>query len=42
VTQLDHGTIDYRPIFAQPAKTQHIQHAFVEQEAFNKPHGRNR
>jgi hypothetical protein len=42
VTQLDHGTIDYRPIVKQPARTQHIQHAFAEQEAFNKPHGRNR
>lgn len=31
------GTIDYKPIFAQAAKTQYIQHAFVEQEAFDMP-----
>ena len=37
VTELGLGTIDYRPIFAQAAKTQHIQHAFVEQEAFDMP-----
>jgi sugar phosphate isomerase/epimerase len=37
VTEMGHGTIDYRPIFAQAAKTQHIQHAFVEQEAFDMP-----
>jgi sugar phosphate isomerase/epimerase len=37
VTELGRGTIDYRPIFAQAAKTQHIQHAFVEQEAFDMP-----
>lgn len=37
VTELGHGSIDYRPIFAQAAKTQHIQHAFVEQEAFDMP-----
>jgi len=37
VTELGQGTIDYRPIFAQAAKTQHIQHAFVEQEAFDMP-----
>jgi sugar phosphate isomerase/epimerase len=37
VTELGKGTIDYRPIFAQAAKTQHIQHAFVEQEAFDMP-----
>jgi sugar phosphate isomerase/epimerase len=37
VTELGHGTVDYRPIFAQAAKTQHIQHAFVEQEAFDMP-----
>jgi sugar phosphate isomerase/epimerase len=37
VTELGRGTVDYRPIFAQAAKTQHIQHAFVEQEAFDMP-----
>jgi sugar phosphate isomerase/epimerase len=37
VTELGKGTIDYHPIFAQAAKTQHIVHAFVEQEAFDMP-----
>lgn len=37
VTELGLGTIDYRPIFAQAAKTQHIAHAFVEQESFDMP-----
>lgn len=37
VTELGKGNIDYRPIFAQAAKTQHIQHAFVEQEEFDMP-----
>jgi sugar phosphate isomerase/epimerase len=37
VTELGQGTVDYHPIFAQAAKTQHIQHAFVEQEAFDMP-----
>jgi sugar phosphate isomerase/epimerase len=37
VTELGKGTVDYRPIFAQAAKTQHIQHTFVEQEAFDMP-----
>lgn len=37
VTELGQGTIDYRPVFAQAAKTQHILHAFVEQEAFDMP-----
>jgi sugar phosphate isomerase/epimerase len=37
VTELGQGTIDYHPIFAQAAKTQHIEHAFVEQEAFDMP-----
>lgn len=37
VTELGRGSIDYRPIFAQAAKTQKIQHAFVEQEAFDIP-----
>ena len=37
VTELGMGTVDYRPIFAQAARTQHILHAFVEQEAFDMP-----
>jgi sugar phosphate isomerase/epimerase len=37
VTELGRGTIDYRPIFTQAAKTQYIEHAFVEQEAFDMP-----
>jgi sugar phosphate isomerase/epimerase len=37
VTELGLGTVDYRPTFAQAAKTQHILHAFVEQEAFDMP-----
>ena len=37
VTELGKGSIDYKPIFAQAAKTQHIQHTFVEQEAFDMP-----
>ena len=37
VTELGQGTIDYRPIFSQAAKTQHLRHAFVEQEAFDMP-----
>jgi sugar phosphate isomerase/epimerase len=37
VTELGRGDIDYGPIFAQAAKNQHIQHAFVEQEAFDMP-----
>lgn len=37
VTELGRGSIDYRPIFAQAAKSQKITHAFVEQEAFDIP-----
>jgi sugar phosphate isomerase/epimerase len=37
VTELGQGSADYHPIFAQAAKSQHIQHAFVEQEAFDMP-----
>lgn len=37
VTELGQGNIDYRPIFEQAAKTQRIEHAFVEQEAFDMP-----
>ncbi len=38
VTELGMGSIDYRPIFAQAAKTQKIKHLFVEQEAFDMPY----
>jgi sugar phosphate isomerase/epimerase len=37
VTELGLGSIDYRPIFEQAAKTQTIRHAFVEQEGFDMP-----
>jgi len=37
VTELGLGSIDYRPVFEQAARTQRIQHAFVEQEAFDMP-----
>ena len=37
VTELGKGSIDYRPVFAQAAKNQHLTHAFVEQEAFDMP-----
>lgn len=37
VTELGQGNIDYHPIFEQAAKTQRIDHAFVEQEAFDMP-----
>ncbi|HEY4354366.1 MAG TPA: sugar phosphate isomerase/epimerase [Acidobacteriaceae bacterium] len=37
VTELGKGDIDYVPLFAQARKNQHIQHAFVEQEAFDMP-----
>jgi len=37
VTELGRGSIDYAPVFAQAAKTQRIQHAFVEQEEFDMP-----
>ena len=37
VTELGQGTIDYAPIFAEAAKTQHIKHTFVEQESFDMP-----
>ena len=38
VTELGLGDIDYRPIFAQAAKTQKIKHIFVEQEEFDMPY----
>ena len=37
VTELGQGSIDYHPIFAEAARSQHIEHAFVEQEAFDLP-----
>ena len=37
VTELGQGSIDYHPIFAEATRSQHIEHAFVEQEAFNLP-----
>lgn len=37
VTELGMGSIDYHPIFAEAARSQHIEHAFVEQEAFDLP-----
>jgi sugar phosphate isomerase/epimerase len=37
VTELGQGSIDYGPIFAEAARSQHIEHAFVEQEAFDMP-----
>lgn len=38
VTELGQGSIDYRPIFQQAAKTQKLRHIFVEQEAYDKPY----
>jgi sugar phosphate isomerase/epimerase len=38
VTELGMGSIDYRPIFQQAAKTQKIKHMFIEQEAFDMPY----
>ncbi len=37
VTEMGLGNIDYHPIFAEAAKSQHIVHAFVEQEEFDMP-----
>ena len=37
VTELGLGNIDYHPIFAEAARSQHIEHAFVEQEQFDVP-----
>jgi sugar phosphate isomerase/epimerase len=37
VTELGFGNIDYHPIFAEAAESQQIEHAFVEQEAFDMP-----
>ena len=37
VTELGMGSIDFKPLFRQAAKNQHLVHAFVEQEAFDMP-----
>jgi len=37
VTELGRGSIDYHPVFAEAARSQHIEYAFVEQEAFDMP-----
>ncbi len=37
VTELGRGNVDYRPVFVQAAKNQHIAYAFIEQEAFDMP-----
>jgi len=37
IVELGQGSIDYRPIFAQAAKSGHVKHAFVEQEGYNVP-----
>ena len=37
LAQLGEGTIDYRPIFREAAKTGHVKHCFVEQEGSDLP-----
>jgi sugar phosphate isomerase/epimerase len=37
VVELGRGSVDYHPIFAEAARSQHIENAFVEQEAFTMP-----
>ncbi|MBS1814178.1 MAG: sugar phosphate isomerase/epimerase [Acidobacteria bacterium] len=37
ITELGRGSIDYAPIFAEAARSQNIQHAFIEQESFDMP-----
>ncbi|MEO8737509.1 MAG: sugar phosphate isomerase/epimerase [Edaphobacter sp.] len=37
ITELGQGSIDYRPILEQAAKSGHVKHCFVEQEAFDVP-----
>lgn len=37
VEEMGLGTVDYRPIFEAASKTGHIEHIFVEQEAFTMP-----
>ena len=36
-TELGRGFIDYKPIFAEAAKTKNVKHVFVEQEGFDVP-----
>ena len=38
VTELGQGSIDYRPLLQEAAKTKRIKHVFVEQEAFDMPY----
>jgi sugar phosphate isomerase/epimerase len=37
IVELGQGTIDYRPIFRQAAKSGVVKHCFVEQEGYNVP-----
>jgi sugar phosphate isomerase/epimerase len=37
IVELGQGTIDYRPIFQQAAKSGVVRHCFVEQEGYNVP-----
>jgi sugar phosphate isomerase/epimerase len=37
IVELGQGSIDYRPIFAQAAKSGVVKHCFVEQEGYNVP-----
>jgi sugar phosphate isomerase/epimerase len=37
IVELGQGTIDYRPIFQQAAKSGMVKHCFVEQEGYNVP-----
>lgn len=37
VAELGRGSIDYRPIFEEAAKSGHLKHIFAEQEAFTVP-----
>jgi sugar phosphate isomerase/epimerase len=37
IVELGQGSIDYRPIFAQAAKSGHVKHVFVEQEGYTVP-----
>ncbi len=37
IAELGMGSVSYQPILAEAARSQHIEHAFVEQEAFSMP-----
>lgn len=37
IAELGQGSIDYRPIFEEAAKSGNVKHCFVEQEAFTVP-----